>query len=520
MRLLHHLVRHSSGTFHFRLVVPADLRERLALRVIKRSLRTHDPHSALAAALNFSARYARLFARLRGDAMARDKFDVDAWLASDLAQNVRPYTIDADRGMVQTDGTAADHANALEMARALIELRKVTPVQGGSAIEQSSGQPAPSVYGTVREAITYWQTVDMSAMRLKATAEDRLKAIEEFAAHVGDKRPIAYIRRPDVAAWVAHLRGTKKNEQSTAKKMASHIKAFFDSAQRAGYYSAELTNPAKNIVKFTKADQEQRAETHGWQAFTLEQLQTIFSPENFSKTREVHTRRAMVIALYTGARVGEIAQMRLAGFSEVEGRPVMSFDGELKSDASRRQVPIHPDLLELGILDWVADQRRRGCTRLLPTVKLDGKSGKGNAISKGFSKLISSLAIKPTIDPDLALTKELDPKLGMHSFRDTAIQAMQGHADVELRKAYVGHKHEGKASRAESVRGSHETAYMRAWTPKEVSRVFSGIRWGDWLAIDALKELLKHSDEEHARAMKSMQRRETTRVRGLEKTRR
>jgi integrase len=228
----------------------------------------------------------------------------------------------------------------------------------------------------------------------------------------------------------------------------------------------------------------------------------------------------MVIALYTGARVGEIAQMRLAGFSEVEGRPVMSFDGELKSDASRRQVPIHPDLLELGILDWVADQRRRGCTRLLPTVKLDGKSGKGNAISKGFSKLISSLAIKPTIDPDLALTKELDPKLGMHSFRDTAIQAMQGHADVELRKAYVGHKHEGKASRAESVRGSHETAYMRAWTPKEVSRVFSGIRWGDWLAIDALKELLKHSDEEHARAMKSMQRRETTRVRGLEKTRR
>jgi hypothetical protein len=59
---------------------------------------------------------------------------------------------------------------------------------------------------------------------------------------------------------------------------------------------------------------------------------------------------------------------------------------------------------------------------------------------------------------------------------------------------------------------------MRAWTPKEVSRVFSGIRWGDWLAIDALKELLKQPDEEHARAMKSMQRREKTRVRGLEKT--
>ncbi len=448
--------------------------------------------------------------------MARKTFDAEAWSASELARGVRPYTLDAERGIVQTDGTAADHANALEMARAMLELRQ------SARVSQSQAAPMPqptaeastrNAYATVRDAITYWQTVDMEAMRLKATAVERLKAIEDFAAHVGEKRPIGFMRRSDVAAWVAHLRGSKKNEQSTAKKMASHVKAFFDSAQRAGYYSAELTNPAERIVKFTKADQEVRAQTHGWQAFSSDQLRTLFAPENFSKTREVHTRRAMVIALYTGARVGEIAQMRLAGFTEVDGQPVMSFDGELKSDASRRQIPIHPDLLKLGILDWVAEQRRRGCTRLLPTVKLDGKSGKGNAISKGFSKLLSSLAITPTVDPDLALTKDLDPKVGMHSFRDTVIQAMQGKADEELRKAYVGHKYEGKRSRAESVRGSHETSYMRAWTPREVSRVFAGISWGDWLAIAALKELLKQPDEEHSRAMRAMRRREAIRTR-------
>lgn len=66
---------------------------------------------------------------------------------------------------------------------------------------------------------------------------------------------------------------------------------------------------------------------HGWQSFAPEQLQTIFAPENFRRTREIRTRRAMVIALYTGARVGEIAQMRLSGFSTVGGRPVMGFDG-------------------------------------------------------------------------------------------------------------------------------------------------------------------------------------------------
>jgi hypothetical protein len=35
MRLAHHLLRHASGVFHFRLVVPADLQPLLGRRVIK-----------------------------------------------------------------------------------------------------------------------------------------------------------------------------------------------------------------------------------------------------------------------------------------------------------------------------------------------------------------------------------------------------------------------------------------------------------------------------------------------------
>lgn len=38
MRLAHHLLRHASGVFHFRLIVPADLQVLLGRRVIKQSL--------------------------------------------------------------------------------------------------------------------------------------------------------------------------------------------------------------------------------------------------------------------------------------------------------------------------------------------------------------------------------------------------------------------------------------------------------------------------------------------------
>jgi hypothetical protein len=43
VRLAHHLLRHVSGVFHFRLIVPTDLQPLLGLRVIKRSLGTRDP---------------------------------------------------------------------------------------------------------------------------------------------------------------------------------------------------------------------------------------------------------------------------------------------------------------------------------------------------------------------------------------------------------------------------------------------------------------------------------------------
>jgi integrase len=504
MRLTHHLVRHPSGTYHFRLKIPADLRAQVGKRVLKRSLRTTNPRVALAGALALHARYAALFALIRGGGVSRDKFDLDAYL-KDRPTRQADYRVDAGRGVVETDGTPDDHARAMETLRLLGSIGRVP----ADVLRAQASAPAPAPTGkTLREAINYWETVDKQKMRNRETAESRHKTIEEFAAHVGDKRPMAELTRLDVSSWVAYLIGTKKNIQSTAKNRASHIKALFASAQRAGSYPDQLKNPAENVVEFTKKDQDERARTHGWQAFTTEQLQTIFNPKSVARKREIHTRRAMVIALYTGARVGELAQLRVAGFQQVDGLPVMRIEGELKTDASYRDIPVHPDLVRLGLLDWVEAQRRRGLTRLFPTVKLDGKSGKGNAISKGFSNLLDAIGVSSQVDPDLALTKTLAPRIGMHSFRDTLIQAMQGHTPEELRKAYVGHSFEGSRPRRDQMRSAHEVSYMREWTPEEISGVFKGIRWGMWLDFDGLAPLLAQSDAEHAKAMKALDRRE------------
>jgi hypothetical protein len=75
MRLAHHLLRHPSGVFHFRLVVPADLRQVFGKKIVKISLRTKDPTAAKAYAYALGARSAHDFADARGKGSVGSGFD-------------------------------------------------------------------------------------------------------------------------------------------------------------------------------------------------------------------------------------------------------------------------------------------------------------------------------------------------------------------------------------------------------------------------------------------------------------
>lgn len=153
MRLSHRLVRHRAGTFHFRLIVAGDLRERVGRRVIKRSLRTTDAHTALAAALALSARHAQLFAWLRGGGMGSQKLDPFARPTNDPAGDFSTYVVDTEKGVVQTDGSAEEHARALEMTRALTELRKASAGAALPATVPSLGHQSSVSRKTLRAMV-------------------------------------------------------------------------------------------------------------------------------------------------------------------------------------------------------------------------------------------------------------------------------------------------------------------------------------------------------------------------------
>ena len=87
---------------------------------------------------------------------------------------------------------------------------------------------------------------------------------------------------------------------------------------------------------------------------------TAFFAEVEKKAKEPYGLWIPRIMAYTGCRMGEAAQLRKSDVCTEQGVPVFDFNEDdesdkknLKTDGSTRRVPIHPRLLELGILSFV-----------------------------------------------------------------------------------------------------------------------------------------------------------------------
>ena len=97
-----------------------------------------------------------------------------------------------------------------------------------------------------------------------------------------------------------------------------------------------------------------------------------------------------LLALYTGARLNELCQLHLLDFETIEGIKIIQISDQngvkkVKTKAGNRIIPIHPELIRLGLLDFVDSLKKRGEIRLFPELKMS-RDGYGQAASKWFAR--------------------------------------------------------------------------------------------------------------------------------------
>lgn len=453
MRLPHNLVRHSSGVFHFRLRIPPDLHAAAGLKVVKRSLRTRCPRTAQAWAYVLTARYHAIFIVLRSGTMPKptlnDLLNLDT-------STTRPYEINSSPGggfSVKAEG-AEDHARAMEALR-LLAASRVAPVPPAAPPEQPT-RPSLSVARAANEWVQF-----LTPSTLRKTLTIKRAALTSFVGHVGATRSINDVYRPDVAGWVQALRNEGLSTPTILNKL-SYLNGFFEWAKGAGHFT-NSDNPAKGQLTYSHREKRQRRK-HGFKAFTVDQVKVLYSPEALSANLSEAARWGAVLGLYTGARVAEVGQLTLDDFIDIGGVPCVRItdegDGQsLKNDASIRTLPLHPDLLRLGVMDRVSTLRAAGETRFFPDVKVGSVNGMGNWLSKAFSRHLDACKV------DAGAIG----RVGFHSLRKTVIQAMQtGGVSSEHRAQFVGH----------DLDDEHHAAYSRDYTPAEQLKVIGPtLRW-------------------------------------------
>ena len=122
--------------------------------------------------------------------------------------------------------------------------------------------------------------------------------------------------------------------------------------------------------------------------FTREDITKIFDPSRFNQEKLTPFQYwVLLLAVYTGARVKELAQLRTQDVIEDARIYAVSLvwdGGTTKNDQSVRTTPLHPRLVELGFMDYVKDMRSKGHEKLFPRA-WGTFSGPGDKMSRWFN---------------------------------------------------------------------------------------------------------------------------------------
>jgi integrase len=162
-----------------------------------------------------------------------------------------------------------------------------------------------------------------------------------------------------------------------------------------------------------------KAETNDRDSYTPDELHTLFTSRIYTGPAKATEFWLPLLGLFTGARLNELGQLALSDVRVDGPVPFITIDDRsdhpevvkrLKNTQSRRVIPIHPTLMQLGFGTFV---RAAQGTHVFPELPRQTKDGPEctAAFSKWFGRYLKEIGIKR---PRLAAA---------HSLRHTFVEA-------------------------------------------------------------------------------------------------
>lgn len=343
-------------------------------------------------------------------------------LSMDL-KKIKGYTLKTSSEGVEitTDGTPEDHERAKDALIALVMAQAQLKNGSSQAFPNATSKTAIKLVDSIKDYVS-----DLSksyqAEKSKKMAISTLNGLMDLLGH----EFLAEQLNDEVLEnnWLpARLKQVAK---TTIKRDLSFIRS----------YSTWASSPSRNHLPAPLTFKIEAKGEH-WSYLNSNDLKLIFDGLTEHAKKPWHFYIPL-IGLFTGARIGEIASLKTEHIYVKSGLNVMHLPGT-KTDASPRDVPIHPTLVELGLLK-LAEIRKNTGQEMLFDITPSAQNGYGAAPSKWFTQYKNKISL-------------LGDNKVFHSFRHTIIDHMN-QLDVPFAHQcqYTGHDKGG---------GVHNKVYGR-----------------------------------------------------------
>lgn len=262
---------------------------------------------------------------------------------------------------------------------------------------------------------------------------------------------------------------------TTKRKYITHIGTFLRWLKATDLTTIDLDTPLRSLrIQRTRAA-DQRS------VFTSHDLAKLFNSTDYVQGLHRTASRFWVplIAIFSGARLNEICQLSTNDIhlDESGARWVIDFNENddvpyksLKKSHHARLVPIHPNLITLGFIDYFQSIKKIS-TRLFPELAYKRDENKyGNDIQKWFNRTYCN-------QRNCNITT---PKTSFHSFRHTVITHFATVHNLDENKVAAGLGQSAKG-------GVYETRYAKHHAYSNYAKYFDLIDFANCFDNDKIK---------------------------------
>lgn len=216
----------------------------------------------------------------------------------------------------------------------------------------------------------------------------------------------------------------------------ANLGAVFRFAQGRGWIAA---NPVTGLRVKDRVNNKDRRDPFG------PRLSAVFGapPWTPKDASEPLLYWAPLLALFHGLRLAEVAGLLLRDVAEEAGTPMLHVrEGPrtLKSKAARRDLPVHPELVRLGFLEFVRERREGAGAEavLFEGQQPNGRGKWGRRLSERFSARVKASGVEG---------RKLTFHSLRHDFKDALREAevapdvaayLMGHAEAGMAGVYGG----------------------------------------------------------------------------------